>query len=759
MLKLISIISLFIAHGIIAQKLEGSVKDSNTQSPIPFATITIYAMDSSLINGVIADENGNYSLNSLTPGAYIQHVNFIGYSPFSDTLSISGLTIKNIFLSYEPINLDEVIVESERTSISQLIDRKVITIGDDIASTGGDARILLEQISEIQIDENGGVLLRNNSNVSILVNGKPSPLQVEELLRQLSASEIASIEVITTPSARHRANGLTGIINIITHQKVNKGLTFNTNSGITSLRGYNIGSTVGIGDSLLSHRLHASYQNFIYENNHYQERIGIFPYIQKGNYLFDGDVTFLTYRLDWFKTEKTEYFASIDYRLNEHEIDQPTSIIEIGTEINQTNISFHSHRTLDYSLGMVHRFSGNHKIEFDSRLSNNRNQLTSAFLPNLDITNNNLDNNVSIYDVAVDYTRQIFNQLNLEVGYLLNIQEFRNSLETKNLSLETIDLFYSDELTHAAYISSNLELTPLEVQVGLRIESYERNVKESSILDFSQVNLFPSIHLIRAFDTQRNQIFKIGYSRRISRPTLSHLNPLTSQSNEFLVRIGNPNLIMEFSNNIESSYQWNKKKVSITTTIFFNRKENLLTSIFDTQSDRRVIHTYENLGNSSVTGLNLSVNVDAGNKLKLNGGISWSSEKFHSVPSYLNQSAKNLNGRINNSYKLLSNLIGIVSWSYNGPRRYLTGSLEVYHKLDLGLKYSLFEDRIKAEVRLTDIYNNQRYRREIVGDGFTRISDWKPQSRMAFLNISYNFSRGTLIKRKDKKSYRSGVLD
>ena len=53
--------------------------------------------------------------------------------------------------------------------------------------------------------------LRNNPNVTILIDGRKSQLDV----KMLNANMIEKVEIMTTPSAKYDPDGMAGIINIV----------------------------------------------------------------------------------------------------------------------------------------------------------------------------------------------------------------------------------------------------------------------------------------------------------------------------------------------------------------------------------------------------------------------------------------------------------------------------------------------------------------------------------------------------------------
>ena len=113
------------------------------------------------------------------------------------------------------------------------LDKKVINVDKILTSTGGTAIDVLQNIPSVTVDYDGAVSLRGNSNITILIDGRPSSITGTKL-EQIPASSIESIELITNPSAKYNPEGMSGIINI----KLKKKKAF----GLNGLASVNIGT-------------------------------------------------------------------------------------------------------------------------------------------------------------------------------------------------------------------------------------------------------------------------------------------------------------------------------------------------------------------------------------------------------------------------------------------------------------------------------------------------------------------------------------
>ena len=209
-------------------KLVGVVVDEATNTPMEYATVSIYALsDSSLVAGGISDESGKFLIET-RPGRFYAEISFLSYNTVTvpelqlmpqeleSTDFVHDLGI--IELSPAGVELDQVEIRAERSEVQFSLDKKIFNVGKDLANKGGTAEDVLDNVPSVTVDIDGNVSLRGSEGVTILVDGRPSGLigiSNTNGLRSLPANSIEKIEVITNPSARYQAEGMAGIINII----------------------------------------------------------------------------------------------------------------------------------------------------------------------------------------------------------------------------------------------------------------------------------------------------------------------------------------------------------------------------------------------------------------------------------------------------------------------------------------------------------------------------------------------------------------
>ena len=134
--------------------------------------------------------------------------------------------------------LKEVTVAGQRRQVVYRLDRKRIDAQQVLSAAGGTAADVLATIPSVQTNAEGDITFRGSSNFLVYIDGKQSPLEGTAALRQIPASTIQHIELLTTPGARYRADGDVGIINITTIKGQTEGVSGMLNASGTTLGGW-----------------------------------------------------------------------------------------------------------------------------------------------------------------------------------------------------------------------------------------------------------------------------------------------------------------------------------------------------------------------------------------------------------------------------------------------------------------------------------------------------------------------------------------
>lgn len=252
------------AYGVIS----GAVHDNVTAEHVEYANIILFNQkDSAMVTGTITDTKGRFVISSLQSGKYYLRIQFIGYENKDiPNLAISpksaDIKLGDIQLLPKASSIQGVEITSERSLITSNLDKKVISVDKNMALGGGTAADVMENVPSVEVDAEGNISLRGNSNITLLVDGKPSSqagIAANDLLNQIPASAIESVEVITNPSVRYDPDGTSGIINIVLKKKTLQGF-----NGMVSL---NTGTWNKYNGSLVLNYRHEKFNTFISVDN------------------------------------------------------------------------------------------------------------------------------------------------------------------------------------------------------------------------------------------------------------------------------------------------------------------------------------------------------------------------------------------------------------------------------------------------------------------------------------------------------------
>ena len=221
--RILTILFLLPSYLAIGQNIiEGKIIDNDGTS-MPFANVVMYQGDR-FINGTVSDDNGAYSIKNMTDGQYIVEVSVIGYKMVkSDTFEMKGIPFQlNFDMVEDAHELGEVVIKSKRPTFRQTAEKLVLVLeNSELVSTN--LEDVMKRIPGV-IMTNNGISLAGQSDITILINGKSTDyMDIDALMRDFPAENIAKIELIEQPGAEYDASGSGPIINIILKKNVKLG--------------------------------------------------------------------------------------------------------------------------------------------------------------------------------------------------------------------------------------------------------------------------------------------------------------------------------------------------------------------------------------------------------------------------------------------------------------------------------------------------------------------------------------------------------
>lgn len=770
-LLLLFVFIAFVSSAANAQNeaYQGIVIDNNSKETVPFATVAIYNNDI-LVNGTTTDENGQFKLKLEEVFTHF-NISFIGYE--NGVVKISEIeNSKNIRFILKPSTtaLDEVVVQGEQTTTKLKIDRKIINLGADLQQAGATALDAFDQITEIQTDLGTGSLsLRGSGNVRLLINGKPSSMNPTELLEQLPAASVQRVEIITSPSAKNQADGLSGIINVVLKKKTTKGLNTNLNAGGGTKR-YSYGIDGNYNFSWINFRWNVSQSG-----RGMNSKQSIFQRYENGNtrdffspHDFYGITRKLDTGLDFFINEKNELSIGLDYTKDVHGFFNDTFYYNVTDrdDFKYTRNSSHDHETTNFNANYRTRFnSENHFLEFDYQFSKNDNLLPAidfeedSFLFNEERRNDNI-----LHAISLDYSLPLTEHILIEAGGSWNGRNLTSSLFVNSAQEpESFAVFTYDESLLGLYGLTNITTEKLTWQLGLRYEnliSNSINLSNNQTTDLKFSNLFPSLHV--SYTINETNTLNMGYSRRVSRPNFRNINPFQAR-NQYFEWVANPGLQPEFSNNLETNYQYNSNKLSASAALFYRYRTDVIQRLQDIDEAGVLRNIFDNIGKKHSYGVEASMNY----KLMDFWNSQFSVNYYHTTIdqdiflSWDELYSSNL--IFKNTFKISKALSADISYRQNFKTQNTFDFIDPRNRIDVAVRLRLLENRLALNLRVVDLFDNNLMYRTAVTQNVTQNEVWRFQSQTFgfLLSASYKLfqNKGKTRNRKDRDYQYGGTTD
>lgn len=734
-------------------------------------------------------------------------------NPMAAVTAIANMVDKdlgNIVLKDDAAQLASVTVTASAPGLKLDIDKKVFNVEKNIVSAGGTAVDVMRNVPSLQVDIDGNVKLRNAAP-QIYIDGRPTTLSLD----QIPADAIASVEVITNPSAKFDASGgNAGILNIVLKKNKKTGYNGNLMAGADSRGGFNGGGNFALRQSKFNFTAATMVNAMRNKAKGTTDRytFGKLPthVYQTNTDRTTGAFIFGRLGLDYYVTNRTtislagikvhgEFKPNSDIRtdslgVNSGSLFKYNDRMTSGTrEFNATGAQF----------GIVHNFAkageqwtadGNY---FSGKNNSNSLYTTNSFLADNTNLGQSYQRQVSsggnkFFTVQSDYVNPITDKTKIEAGVRMQIRNTTNNneisignSEDNMIKIPSLTNNYKNtDNVYAAYGTFTSAIKDFGYQLGLRAESsnYKGELTNTGekFTNKYPISLFPSVFLSQKL--KNNQELQLNFSRRINRPNFFQLIPYTDYSDSLNITVGNPNLKPEFTNSFEMSYSKTfKGGHNLLFSVYYKHSTDLITRYTDSTTiggKNLLINSYINAKSAYSYGAELtSVNNikkwwDVTTNLNIyNGKINTSN-----VPNATPQDAiLSWFGKLNSNFKLPKNFTIQLSGNYQsktnlpvsqnqgmmGPpgqqaQSSSQGYIKPFWSVDLAVRKSFLKNQAASvSLSISDIFRTRSNEQISSSDGIFYQDYYRLNNpQLVRLNFTYRFGKMdvSLFKRQNTKS-------
>ena len=762
--------------------IKGIILDETTGQPMEYANVAVYdSSDSTLITGGITNLNGEFEIKGMTYGNYYLEAKFIGFQKLEvDDVSLNKenpfFDSGEIKLKPATLSLGSINVVAEKAAVEYKLDKKVVNVSQAINAAGGTAVDVLENTPSVQVDIEGNVTLRGSGNFTVLIDGRPSVLNGSDALRQIPASALDNIEIITNPSAKYEPDGQAGIINLVMKKNSMNGLSGIVNASVGTGDKYS-------GDFTLNYRTEkfnitagadwrdqTNYGKMISNRESYLGDTTKFLDINGERNFTRGGQNFKT-GLEYFATEKTTISISGeagksknnrggDGFSHEYTIPKSMDIFSRTDEISNSEndfysgtLNFHHHfNTEGHKIEAMAFYSSRDGVDYEEEnelLTDENYNPTSQYLARTQKTEGENENE---FRLKADYTLPISDVSKFEAGIQSRMEKDLEDISFKEFDPVDNDWIENDYFSsstdfrrniHAIYSTYSNKLGGFEFMAGLRGELTDRKIfstGEDSTYTLNRFDLFPTLHL--SYNIGEKNELMASYSRRINRPNGRDLDPVPSYYNRYTVRIGNPELKPEYTDSYELGYmrKFGRSYISLEA---FRRVTNNKIERVETLGDDGIFYlTSDNFDKDFSTGMELMGNVEFAKWLTVNASVS----SFHYRISgeingeSIDRESTNWSGRLNTTFKFSTNSRLQIQGFYRGPSVSAQGETKASFYSNFAYKQDLFKKKLTATLSIQDPFKTGKWERESVGTDFKSYFKWEREPRVVMLTLSYKIN-------------------
>lgn len=795
-------------------QIKGVLLDSLTQEGEPYATIKIVKKEApaNALKMLVTDMKGKFQEKVPGTGNFVMTISSIGRNTIVKDFTVKAgeklVDFGTLYITDASNELGQVEVVAQKPLVKADIDKIEYNVQDDPDSKSNSVLEMLRKVPLVTVDGEDNIKVNGSSSFKVYVNGKPNNMMSNnptEVLKSMPANSIKHIEVITNPGPKYDAEGVGGILNIVTVGSGLEGYTA-TFSGNVS----NMGAGGGLFGTVKSGKLTVSARY----NYNYNDRPRSYS---GGNRRTVGDVTEGSSDLDYDGSSKGHGNFQSGSMEASYEIDTLRLVsMSFGlwgggnnsTSINNTlatapgtsnelyrYVSDGRSKSSWYSIDggvdyqrMFHvkdrMFTLSYKINTSPQTSDSYstyNDMHAAtdwedFLKRLYDLNNDGSQNTTEHTFQADYTTPIGKIHTLEAGakYILRDNSSEDDRYERQIGTTgdyVLDEEHSSHYKHqndilAAYMGYGLRVKKISGRLGVRYEHTKQEVKyllgRGDDFNKNLDDVVPSASIGYKLTDMSN--LRFGYNMRIYRPGIWYLNPYLNDSNPTNISQGNSHLDSEKSHSFNLSYSNFTQKFNINLSARYSFTNNSIEQVTEQVKDTEIeglqnptgkevlYSTYQNIGKSRNASLSGYVNWNATSNTRIYANL-YGNYTYMEGANGLKNDGWNLfayggaQQSLPHDWRISLNIYGQTPWIM------LQGKGSSFFDYGLSVNKSFLNKRLTLSAFASNFFKKYTSpTSSIEGVGFTQDS-WNRYTRQRFgVSVSYRIGE---LKASVKKAART----
>lgn len=772
--------------------LRGKVVNQDNEPIIGASVYLVTTTARAVLKTAVTNADGIYAIVDYPNGTFIIEATAIGFdkgetAEFNTT--DAGIDLPILTLGPLSREIEAVTVEGELPLIQSKNGKLVMNIENSSISAGNNAFEVLQRAPGVNVDKDGNISLMGRQGVNVTIDGRPTYMTGEQLatfLKSTDGSQIKSIELSSTRSAKDDAEGAAGIINITMRKNRLEGF----NGSFVASAGF--GKRFRGNSSInLNYKKNNTtfFSNYSYTDNQTIETLDIIRIIPEGQKqtvfsqfaeLKEKDRTH-NYKFGFEQKTSARNTFMVQFSGNNNIEDQDNpGTTNMGGQLGVIDSVMQS-----FTIGRerFNKYSFNVNNEF--RIDTLGKKLTTDLDYSLFKTNNDLNyayhtyfsdmttyiydpeyeksnslTDIKIFAAKLDYTQKLLKG-DIEAGVKYSRVESDNGIDFSQLeggdwqnNTERSNAFNYVEQISAAYLDYNTHINKWGVKIGLRGEytfSDGLSVTENKEVKRDYFDLFPSASL--SYNLNENHVLAFNYARKISRPNYRHLNPFEYYIDKRTSMRGNPYLKPEYTNGFSLYYTLFKIFNVAIGHDFTN--DAMVESMGQDTIEKSTWVTRENLGKQNTSYLNLTIPARIGKFWTMYNNLTGIYMYFRGPIAgyYVSQGSMFFQGNSTNNFKINKALAAELALRYNSPFLYNVYKIRGRFNTDVGVTYSFKDQRSSLKLAVTDVFHSNH------NNLYTKFNEYDSDIRQyndtQSVRLTFNYKFGNLkqsIRRRDNSS-------